>query len=143
MAQQRNISHEFSPVRKRLEKLTRHIKENENYQNREAQYKQYQEDYSKQLPWKKKSFEEDNRYIVERYSESKHYMDRVKNDKGQIPINAWRKEYSELSARLRELDGEYQALKNEVAQVDKIRVEVYDILREQQKPAKMRSVGRL
>jgi len=32
---------------------------------------------------------------------------------------------------LRELDGEYQALKNKVAEVDKIRVRVYDILRKE------------
>ena len=76
-----------------------------------------------------KAFAEDNRYIVDSYNEEKCYIDSVRNDKGKIPINAWQKKYSKLSVQLRELDSEYHDIKNEVAEVDKIRVKVYDVLR--------------
>jgi len=53
----------------------------------------------------------------------------VRNSKKQVPINAWKREHTDLSLEMRELDRDYKQLKNEVDATNKIRVNVYDILR--------------
>ena len=131
MTQQRQISHEFSPIRNRLTKLAEYINENDNYTKYKAQYTQYQQDYKAQLPWKKKAFEEDNRWIIENYNTAKRIMDKLRNKNNKIPLNSWHNEHSKLSAELKALDGKYLNLKNEIAQVNKIRIKVYDILRKE------------
>jgi len=84
----------------------------------------------------------DNSWIVERYNEAKQYIDSVRNANGKIPLASWQKEHSELSKKAEELDGKYQILKTKVAQANRFRVRVYDVLRkEKQKiqPMKKRS----
>ena len=83
------------------------------------------------MPWKKKAFAEDNHWVIERYNESKRYIDKLRNDKGKIPLASWKKDYDNLSLELRELDRDYQQLKDEVGEVGKVRVKVYDILRKE------------
>ena len=131
MRLQRETSQKFNPVRIKLKKLTEHLKQHEAYIKYKVQYKQYQHDYNNQQPWKKKSFEQEHDWLIKRYNDSLSYIDGVRNDKNQIPINAWQKEHSELSAELQKLNGEYQSLKTQVDEVNKIRVKVYDILRKE------------
>jgi len=132
MGSQRELSHKFNPIRKQLKELDEHIKQYKAYTKYKAEYKQYQQDYNNQLPWKKKSFEQEHSWLIKKYSDTKSYIDSVRNDKNQIPINAWSKEHAQLSTELQKLNGEYQALKTQVDDVNKIRVKVYDVLRKEQ-----------
>ena len=131
MGQQRAISHELSPVRKKLAEVTERINQYATYKERKAEYDSYIKEYNAQKPWKRKSFEDDNRLLISNYEESKKYIGGLANSKNQIPILTWNKEYSDLSAQLQKLKGEYESLKAEVSCVDKIRVQVYDILRKE------------
>jgi len=99
MAQQRELGHEYSPLRKRVAELSQHISQNENYTKRKTAYNRYEKDLAKQMPWKKKSFAAENSWIVERYNEAKQYIDGVRNANGKIPLASWQKEYSELAKR--------------------------------------------
>ena len=142
MGKQRTTGKKLTPIRQRMTELTDHVQEYETYKKRKAQHDQYQQDYKAQKPWKKKAFQQEHGYIVGLYETSKDYMDCVRNSKNQIPINAWKKEYTDLSLELRELDRAYQNLKAEVDSVSKIRVTVYDILRkEQQRGQPIRAQG--
>jgi len=101
------------------------------YKRNSDAYNQYQKDYAAQMSWKKKSFAEQNRVIVEDYETSKSIMDSLKNKNGKIPTGAWQKQLDTLSAELLELDKDYKTLKDEVDNVNKIRTKVYDILRKE------------
>ena len=114
-----------------MAELSQHISQNENYKKRKTAYNQYEKGLAKQMPWKKKSFAADNSWIVERYNEAKQYINGVRNANGKIPLASWQKEYSELSKKIEELDGKYQTLKTKVAQADRFRVRVYDVLRKE------------
>jgi len=66
----------------------------------------------------------------------------VRNTSGKISLATWQKEHSELAKKIVELEGKYQTLKTKVAQANRFRVRVYDVLRkEKQKtqPMKKRS----
>ena len=84
-------------------------------------------------------------YIVHRYNEAKEIIYSLKNKQGKIPLASWQREHTELSVKLRELDGRYQVVKEKVARVNKFRVRVYDVLRKEQRehqrtqPTKKRS----
>jgi hypothetical protein len=132
MEKQQELRQEYNPVCKRSDELAKHIEQHENYKESKADYDQYLKDLGKQLPWNKKSFAESNRWIVENYNIAKNYIDGVRNEKGKIPISAWQKEESELSEKLRVIDGKYKTLETEVDQVNKFRVRLYDILRKEQ-----------
>ncbi|MDL2235518.1 hypothetical protein LJC07_05095 [Christensenellaceae bacterium OttesenSCG-928-L17] len=49
------------------------------------------------------------------------------------PITKWKSERDKLNADRRKLNGEYVSLKNDTAEVEKIRSNVYDIMREEQR----------
>ena len=133
MEEQRKLGHEYNLNRSQLAELSEHIRQNEDYKKWRIKYQQYQKDFAAQMPWKKKSFAADNNYIVHRYNEAKANIDGLKNKQGKIPLASWQKEHTELSAKLRELDGRYQVVKEKVARVDKFRVRVYDVLRKEQR----------
>jgi len=83
--------------------------------------------------------------IINNYETSKSYIESVLNSNKKIPIVAWQKEYSELYGKLQKLTGEYQSLKDEVSAVNKIRVNVYDILRKErqrEQPRRSRDMER-
>ena len=145
MEEQRKLGHEYNPIRSRLAELSEHIRQNEDYKKWRAEYQQYQKDLAAQMPWRKKSFAADNDYIVHHYNEAKENIDSLKNEQGKIPLASWQREHTELSAKLRELDGRYQVVKEKVTRVNKFRVRVYDFLRKEQRehqrtqPTKKRS----
>lgn len=143
MSKQREISHKFKPLRERLDRLASYINQYETYLKNKAKYDKYLEDYNAQLPWKKKAFAENNKGIVENYNASKVFVEAMLNKEKRVPINAWKKEHEKLTAEIQKLNGEYKFLQNEVSQVDKIRVNVYDILRKDRQigqPVKSRSM---
>ena len=60
-----------------------------------------------------------------------------------IPIHSWQKEHAKLTAELREVDRDYKHLKTEGDKVNKIRADVYNILRkEQQREQPIRTQGK-
>jgi len=140
MGQQRKLSQEFTPIRDKQKRLAGYINENDKYQKLKEQYKQYQQDHKAQKPWKKKSFEESNRWIVDNYNKTKDHMDSLRNDQGKIPLHSWQKEHAKLSAEIENLNERYQALKTQVNNTNKIRIKVYDILRKESQPAVARGV---
>jgi len=132
-----------TPIRHRMKELTENMQEYETYKTRKAEHDKYQQDYKAQMPWKKKAYEQERGYIVHLYQQSKDYIDSVKNKEGKIPIHSWQKEHAKLTAELRELDRDYKHLKTEVDKVNKIRADVYNILRkEQQREQPIRTQGK-
>jgi len=129
MGKQSALAHKLTPARKKLAEVTERINQYSNYKERKAEYDSFIKEYNAQLPWKRKAFEDDNRLLINNYEESKKYIGGLVNNKNQVPILTWKKEHSELSAQLQKLKGEHESLKAEVSSVDKIRVQVYDILR--------------
>jgi hypothetical protein len=67
----------------------------------------------------------------------------LQNANGKIPMHSWQKEHANLTAELRELDRDYRQLKTDVDTVNKIRTDVYNILRkEQQREQPIRTQGK-
>jgi len=126
--QQRESAHKYNPIHKKLKDLSYQMKQYESYKKHKEKYEKYQQEYKNQLPWKKKAFEAKHYNIISNYEVSKRYIDHFRNDKKQIPINAWKKEYAELSTELQKLDRQYKNLKSEVDKISKIRINVYNIL---------------
>jgi len=50
------------------------------------------------------------------------------NGKTQIPTGKWRDERKEKTAAKERLNREYDVLKNEISQVERIKMNVYDIM---------------
>ena len=143
MGQQRTTGKKLTPIRHRMNELTEHMQEYETYKTRKAEHDKYQQDYKAQMPWKKKAYEREHGYIVHLYETSKDNIDSLKNANGKIPIHSWQKEHANLTAELRELDRDYKHLKTEVDTVNKIRTDVYNILRkEQQREQPIRTQGK-
>ena len=146
MGKQNKLAHELSPIRKKLEVVAERISRYETYKERTKPHTtSISKEYNAQRPWKRKAFEDNNRLIINNYETSKSYIESILNSNKKIPIAAWQREYSELSAELRKLTGEYQSLKDEVSTVNKIRVNVYDILRKErqrEQPRRSRDVER-
>lgn len=53
----------------------------------------------------------------------------VMNGKTALPTKAWKAERDKLTADKKRLNREYVSLKNDTAEVEKIRKNVYDIMR--------------
>jgi len=142
MGKQSALAHQLSPVRKKYAEVTERINRYATYKERKAEYDKYITEYNAQKPWKRKTFEDDNRLLINDYEESKKYIGGLLNSKNQIPIRTWQKEKSDILAQLQKLGGEYESLKAEVSSVGKMRVQVYDILRkERQREQPQRSHG--
>jgi len=145
MAQQREIVQNLKPIKAKLAEINDNLKEYEAHKKHKAQHEKYQSDLATQRPWKKKTFEQEHGWIVGVYEASKTYIDSLRNSKNQIPVNAWGRERTKLSAELRKLNSEYNTLKNEVDEVGKIRIKVYDILRKKRQrgtPVRVQGVER-
>ena len=140
MSKQREIAHKLSPIKGRLVELAENIQASEAYAKHKVTYKKYQKDLATQRPWKKKSFEQEHGWIVQTYEASKEYIDTIRNDKNQIPINAWKKEQAALTAEVKKLASKYHSLRDKVAKVDEIRIKVYDVLRKERQSEMEKSV---
>lgn len=62
------------------------------------------------------------------YENAKSYIDEVLNGRTKIPTTSWKKERENLIAERKYLNQEYQHLKNEINEVERIRRGVYDIV---------------
>ncbi|MCC8122092.1 MAG: hypothetical protein LIO58_00900 [Oscillospiraceae bacterium] len=87
-------------------------------------------------PKKQKDFYEAHRAELIPYEAAQRYLKGVMNGKTGLPIKAWKTERDKLNADRKRLNGEYVSLKNEIVEVEKIRKNVYEIMREDTKTHK-------
>jgi len=128
---QSSITHELSPIKKKLAEINDNQQRIAAYQKHKDKYDQYQKGLSSQLPWKKKAFEREHGWIVGVFNNAKDNVEGLRNDKGKFPTGAWERERKHLTAKIQSLNGRYSALKSEVDDVHKIRTKVYDVLRKE------------
>ena len=65
------------------------------------------------------------------YESAERYIKGVLNGRDKIPLPAWQKERTALTAERKQLNAEYFILKDEVGKVEKISRSVQDILHEE------------
>lgn len=118
--EQRSISEKLKPIDRQLKTLDEHISNTEKYFRYRNVYKQYKQ----QKPKKQEAFYEAHRMEMTHYEAAARYLDGVMNGRTTLPTKAWKAERQQLSHR-------YDKLKNEVKEVEKIRRNVYGIMREE------------
>jgi len=136
------IREKLQPIDRRLKTLNEHIPQADNYFKYKPIYQQYQQEKN---PKNKEAFAEAHRREITLYETAGGYLKRVMNGHTTLPTKAWKAERNQLTAEKNALNREYADLKNEVAEVDKIRHSVYDIMREEQRgtqPQRSQDMGR-
>jgi hypothetical protein len=149
-----DVRNKLNPVERRLKTLDEHINQAENYKNYKPTKKRYDELHAEYSAAKKATglftrrneekvritcneFYENNRSELYQFDKAEQYLKDVMqerfNPKKLPPITKWKDEYKKLTAEKDKLYREYYSLKNEVAEVEKIKRSVYDILREEKR----------
>jgi len=119
-----DITGELKPINRRLDNLVEHIRQSENYFG----FKDIYNEYQKLKPRKQPKFYEAHKQEITLYESTKAYLSDVMNGKTKIPTESWRKELRDKTAEKERLNQEYAALKDETANVERIRKSVYDIM---------------
>lgn len=109
-----DIRDKLKPIDRRLPVLKQHIEQADLY-----------------LKLKSKKALMDSEQIL--FTAAKDYLKDVMNGKATLPTKAWKTEYNSLVTEQKCLDERYQALKIEVAEAERIRRSVYNILRQEQR----------
>jgi len=124
MDKQSVIKDELKPIDRRLKTLNEHIQQSENYFG----FRDIYNEYKKLKPKKQTAFYEAHRREITLYESAKSYLSGAMNGKTQIPTGKWRDERKEKAAAKEQLNREYDVLKNEISQVERIKMNVYDIM---------------
>ncbi len=111
-SKQFDIRDKLKPIERRLKVLDEHIKQADIY-----------------LKYKGKKALPDSESIL--FTAASNYLKGVMNGKTTLPLKAWKAEYTELTDKRKTLNQRYVALKDEVREVEQIRRNVYDIMREE------------
>ena len=125
IGKQFEIRDSLKTTERRLKTLSEHIRQADNYQEHQAIYKEYTRLTGK----KKEAFYKTHRREISLYESAKAYLESVMKGKTIIPTKIWKTEYVKLTSDIKRLNQEYAALKNETAEIEKIRTTVYDIMR--------------
>ena len=125
IGEQLAIGDKLKPIERRLKTLDEHIKQAEMYFEHRDIYNQY----TQQKPKKQNAFYEVHRREITLFESAKSYLTAHMNGKTTIPTKSWKAEREKLIAEKQSLTRDYYALKNEVAEAEKIRRGVYDIMR--------------
>lgn len=125
--EQRSITEKLKPIDRRLKTLDEHISNAEKY----FQYRDIYKQYKQQKPKKQEAFYETHRMELAHYEAAERYLNEVMNGKTDIPTKAWKAEQKRLIAEREQLSRRYSTLKDEVKEVEQIRRNVYNILREE------------
>ena len=125
--EQRSITEKLKPIDRRLKTLDEHISNAERY----FQYRDIYRQYKQQRPKKQEAFYETHRMELTHYEAAVRYLNEVMNGKTGIPTKAWKAEQERLTAEREQLSRRYSTLKDEVKEVEQIRRNVYNILREE------------
>ncbi len=126
---QLDIRDKLKPVERRLKTLDEHIRQAEDY----LQFREINRQYRQQKPKLQKDFYNAHHKEMTLFEAADRYLKGVMNGRTTLPTKAWRAERDKLTADKKQLDGEYRALENDIAKFEKIRKNVYAIMREEQR----------
>jgi len=156
------IREELKPIERRIGTLDEHISHSGNYKSYYSYKAQHDKLYAEYQSIKKaggfgagrkaqkaldtaNDYYESNRMKITLYESAERHLTAHLNGRNQIPLPAWEKEREKLAADLNRLSWDYQNLKAEVAEVEKMRVTVYDILsaeKRREQPQRSRELER-
>jgi vacuolar-type H+-ATPase subunit I/STV1 len=126
-AQNKEMQDELKPIERRLTVLDENIKHTENYTAYRNIYKKY-ENIDNQN--KRGLYRRDNYHEILQYEAAIKYFKSNSFDKN-LPLAKWRAERGELTAKKAEIDKIYLPLKDETADIERIRKNVFDIIHPQ------------
>ena len=124
-----SIREELKPIDRRLKTLDKHIEQAEYY----LEFKPFNQQRRQMKPNHQKDYTEAHRRELTLYEAAERYLGGVMNGKTGLPIQSWKSERDKLNTDRQRLNGEYISLKNDTTEVEKIRRNVYDIVREEQR----------
>jgi len=123
----RDVANEIKSKERRLNKLAEHLARADNHKKYKGVYQKYN-----QLPEKKRDvFYDKHAEQIQSYQDAKKYFDAVMNGRTKLPIGNWRAEQKDLLAERYLLCEEYYGLKDEIKNVEILRRELENLLREE------------
>ncbi|MCL2502895.1 MAG: MobA/MobL family protein [Bacteroidales bacterium] len=164
IGKQFDIRDELKPINRRLNTLDEHLRHCYNFKNCRGHKSQYEKLYAEYVKLKKErgfgagrkaqkaldvanAYYENNCPQITMYKDAERYLRNVLqthfNPKKSLPVTKWKAEREKLLADKQRLNREYQTLKSDISEVEKIRRTVYDILSaERRRTQPERSWGR-
>ena len=166
IGRQLDIGDKLKPIERRLNTLEKHIQQSENFKSGRRYKAQYGKLYAEYEAIKaakgwgakgkaQKALDAANEYYeahrpqLTLYESAERYLRDVLQERFDPmklpPITKWKEEHARLIADKQSLTRDYYALKNEVAEAEKIRRGVYDIMsaeRRREQPRRVRSMER-
>lgn len=125
------IREELKPIERRLKVLDEHISHADNY----MQFCRINRQYRQQKPKHQANFYDVHRREITLSEAADRYLKGVMNGKTSLPTKTLKVERDKLAADKKRLNGEYVSLKNDTAEVEKIRQNVYEIMRGEMRAA--------
>jgi len=120
------VSDKIKKVDRRMNTLTQHLLQCENFKQHRSVYMKY-----KQLDPKKRDVFYDRHFEgIRLYESAKKYLDAVLNGRKKIPTKAWQSEQTKLTAERFSLCEDYYRLKDETHSVELLRKGAENIMRE-------------
>jgi hypothetical protein len=129
IGEQFRIRDELKPIERRLKTLDKHIEQVGYYQEFTKIYKLYKHE----KPKNQAAFYESHRRELTLYEAAERYLKDHLNGRDKIPLPTWKGEREKLTADKKRLNSAYNYLKTDTAKVEKIRSNVYDIMRAEQR----------
>jgi chromosome segregation ATPase len=123
-AQNKKMQDKLKPIERRLATLDEHIKHTENYKAYKDIYKEYESIDNQNT---RGLYQRDNYSAILRYEAATKYMNTNFHDK-KYYLKKWITERDELNAEKADIDKIYLPLKEETANIERIRKSVYDIM---------------
>ncbi len=117
---------------RRAKTLDEHLGQSEIYLKHKAIFKQYRQ---LKNPAKRDAFYEKHSDELFAFESANRYLKGVMNGRAELPIPVWRNERGALATERKRLYAEYNAIKEEVREVEQIRRGVDDILRSEARDA--------
>ena len=130
---QQTMREKLKPVERRLKTLDEHLAQAETYKKYSAIFKKYQS----LKPKYREGFYEGHRAEIVLYESAKRYLDAHLNGH-TLPLKAWTAEREKLAADKAKLTREYNALKDEIREVEVIHKAAEQAVRENQPPQRAR-----
>ncbi len=122
-----DIRDKLKPIERRLKVLDEHIKQTKIY----TQYYNIYRKYIQQKPKNKELFIQSHRREIILYEAASRYLKKVMNGKSTLPIKRWNMEREQLEVKRKALNLKYTVLRSEVKEVEQIRRNVHDLMREE------------
>ena len=150
---QRAVNEKLKPINRRLKTLDEHLRHGGNYKAYRGHKAQYEKLYTQYRAVKKaggfgaerkaqkaldtaNEYYDTNRTEIVLFEAAEQYMKDIMQERFDPaklpPITKWKAERDKLNADKQQLNGEYVSLKKDTTEVEKIRRNVYDIMREEQ-----------